>query len=196
MTVPGRYTCVSVSIVFALFVAACSGQSSFSATSPSSVGGRGVAGAVISGTMTDSSIRTLSATGLTTQTAASAPSRPVTVSVVGTNISTAVDGSGRFQLTGVPAGDVQLKFTATGLDATLMLKGVQAGDRIDIKVRLTDTTIRIEAERRDRDDDDDDEEDRDDDEFKGIVSALSGTCPDIAFALNGAKRQCQQRDGL
>lgn len=115
-----------------------------------------------------------------------AVTKPVTVTVVGTSISTTIDGSGRFHLSGVPAGDVQLRFTATGLDATLTLRGVQTGDRIDIKVRLTDTSVRIEAERRDRDDDeDDDDEGDDDDEFEGAVSGLTGTCPSIAFTLNG-----------
>ena len=112
----------------------------------------------------------------------------MTVTVVGTTISTVIDGNGRFHLTGVPPGDVQLKFTATGLDATVTLVGVQAGDRIDIKVRVTDKSVRIEAEvrerKRDDDDDDDDDEDRDDNELKGLVSALAGTCPAITFTVN------------
>jgi hypothetical protein len=119
--------------------------------------------------------------------------KPVTVSVVGTSISTTLDSARRFQLTGVPAGDVQLKFTGEGLDATLTLQDVEPGDRIDIRVRLTDTSLRIEAERRDRrgdddDDDDDDEnedEDDDDNELEGLVSALTGTCPDITFTVRG-----------
>jgi hypothetical protein len=85
----------------------------------------------------------------------------------------------------VPPGDVQLKFTATGLDATVTLAGVQANDRIDIKVRVTDTSVRIEAELRDRKRDDDDDDDDDDDELEGVVSALSGTCPAVTFTVNG-----------
>jgi hypothetical protein len=99
-------------------------------------------------------------------------------------------------LTGVPTGDVQINFKGTGLDATLTVKGVQTGDQIDITVRLTDNSIRLEAERRqprgnDNDDDSDsdsdsDSDDRDDnDEFRGAVSNLAGTCPSITFNVNG-----------
>ena len=107
--------------------------------------------------------------------------RPVTVTVVGTNISTVIDGAGRFHLDDVPTGDVTLRFMATGLDATLTLVGVKPGDRIDLKVRLTDTSVRIEAERRDRRDDGDDE----DAELKGTVSDLTGACPTLTFTMNG-----------
>jgi hypothetical protein len=115
---------------------------------------------------------------------------PITVTVVGTNISTTIDSSGRFTLNGVPAGDVQLKFAGTGLDATLTVRGVKAGDRIEITARLTDSSIRIEAERRQPksegdDDDDDKDQDRDVADIRGVVSGLTGTCPDITFALNG-----------
>jgi hypothetical protein len=115
--------------------------------------------------------------------------QPVVVTVVGTSLSTTIDGSGRFQFTDVPTGDVQLRFTGPGLDATLTVRDVQVGDRIDIKVRVTDSSVRIDAERRDRrgnggDDEDDDDED-DDNEFGGIVSGLTGTCPNITFALSG-----------
>lgn len=186
MRVVGRYGWVCVSTILALVAVACGGQTSFSPTSPTGISGRGPAGAAITGTVTGGASQ---ATFSTTEFSTMATTRPVTVSVVGTSISSVIDGSGRFHLTGVPAGDVQLRFTATGLDATLTLRGVQTGDRIDIKVRLTDTSVRIEAERRERDDDDDDEaeddDSRDGDELKGAVSALAGTCPDITFTLNG-----------
>ncbi len=82
-----------------------------------------------------------------------------------------------------------MRFTGPGLDATLTVRGVQEGDRIDIKVRVTDSSVRIDAERRDRrgddGDDDDDDEDEDDNEFSGVVSGLSGACPNITFSLNG-----------
>jgi hypothetical protein len=73
------------------------------------------------------------------------------------------------------------------------VRGVKAGDRIEITARITDSSIRIEAERRqprgNGDDDDDDDDDKDDDrdgiDIRGVVSGLTGTCPDIAFTLNG-----------
>ena len=193
MRVVLRFAALSMWTTAVLLATGC-GEASFSPTSPSVAPGRGgvsaATGAVISGTVSGA------ATPLTTSSeqATTLATSPVTVTVVGTNISTTIDGSGRFQLTNVPTGDVQLKFTGTGLDATLTVKGIQTGDRIDIRVRMTDSSIRLEAERRERrqgrdddddDDDDDDEEDRDEDEFKGTVSALSGTCPAITFTLNG-----------
>lgn len=189
MTVRPGFTTVSIGLMAALFVAAC-GQASFSPTSPSTIGGRtnvSGTGAVITGTVSGMALATTSAT----ESGTAAAAKPVTITVVGTSISTTIDGSGRFQLSDVPVGNVQLKFTATGLDATLTLTGVEAGDRIDIKVRVTDTSVRIEAEQRDRkskddddDDDDDDNDDNDDNEVKGVVSTLAGTCPDITFKVN------------
>jgi cytoskeletal protein CcmA (bactofilin family) len=71
-------------------------------------------------------------------------------------------------LNNLTVGDVQLKFTATGLDATITLRGVEAGDRIDITVRVTDSSVRIDAERRERggDGDDDDRDERESGDFR------------------------------
>lgn len=183
MTVPRRFALVCVWTSLALAAAAC-GQT-FTPTSPSAVvgGAASSSGAVITGTVNGASSQLASSTSFTT----AAVTRPVTVSVVGTSISAVIDSSSRFHLTGVPTGDVQLRFTGTGLDTTLTLRDVRAGDRIDIKVRLTDTSVRIEAERRDRhgDDRDDEDEDDDGDELEGPVSALSGTCPAVTFTVNG-----------
>jgi hypothetical protein len=197
----GRFaTFVSWTMV-ATFAAACSQAGSFSPTSPSAAGGRGApsTGAVITGTVNGMALSTLSSSDAATTFA----SLPVTVTVVGTGVSTTVDRSGRFQLTDVPTGDVQLNFKGTGLDATLTVKGVQTGDLIDITVRLTDSSIRIEADRRqprgNRDNDNDNDSDSDDDsdsdggnddgrnndlEVRGAVSGLTGTCPTITFNLN------------
>ena len=184
MSVPARFA------VFACLLSSVAGAAcgeSFSPTSPSGAGrgfGGAPSGAVITGTVTGVALATMS---LTEGFTAAATTRPVTVTVVGTNISTVIDGSGKFRLDNVPAGDVMLRFTATGLDATLTLFGVEAGDRIDLKVRVTDSSVRIEAESRDTndDDDDDDDDDEDDDELTGTVSNLIGTCPTLIFTMNG-----------
>ena len=195
MTVPGRFA-VCACLISAGAAVACGSSFSPSSTSGNSGAIKGApSGAVITGTVSGMGLASMSPTeGL----AASATSKPVTVTVVGTNISSVIDGSGKFRLENVPAGDVILRFTATGLDATLMLRGVEAGDRIDIKVRVTDTSVRIDAERResDHDDGDDDEDDEDDDdedddndnvedELTGTVSNLTGTCPTLTFTMNG-----------
>ena len=191
----GRFATASLTMV-ALFAAACSQAGLSSPTSPSAAGrGASSTGAVINGTVNGLAFSTLSSSDAATTLA----SLPVTVTVVGTSISTTVDRSGRFQLSNVPTGDVQLNFKGTGLDATLTVKGVQTGDLINITVRLTDNSIRIEADRRqprgngDNDDDDDSDDDSDSDsddgndnaDFRGVVSNVTGTCPSITFNLNG-----------
>jgi len=177
-------TCAPVLAMFALTMGC--GQSSFSPASPSTTSGR-TTGAVISGTV--SGVATTPATS--SVRASTMATQPVVVTVVGTNMSTTIDGSGRFSFTGVPTGDVQLRFTGPGLDATLTVRDVQAGDRIDIKVRVTDSSVRIDAEKRDRrgdnddDDEDDDKNDDNDDEVRGAVSGLAGACPNITFTVGG-----------
>lgn len=188
----GRFATVASWTMAAIFAAACGQTGSLSPTSPSASGGRGASssGAAISGTVNGVGLSRSTSSDAATTLA----SLPITVTVVGTSISSTVDSTGRFQLTNVPTGDVQLNFKGTGLDATLTVKGVQTGDLIDITVRLTDNSIRIEAERRQpggsRDNDDEDS-DRDSDnrndngEFRSVVSNLTGTCPSITFNLNG-----------
>jgi hypothetical protein len=190
----GRFTTLTNWTMVAILAAACSQAGSSSPTSPSVTRGGGASstGATITGTVNGIALSTLSSSDVATALA----SLPVTVTVVGTSISTTVDRNGRFQLTNVPTGDVQLNFKGTGLDATLMVKGVQTGDQINITLRLTDNSIRIEADRRqpraDRDDEDSDRDsDRDSDgrngtgDFRGAVSNLTGTCPSITFNLSG-----------
>ena len=202
MTLYARVAALAVCLVAAV-TAAC-GQTSLSPTSPSvasggpMVRGGSTSGAVITGTVNGGTQSTTSSETF----AARATTTPVTVTVVGTTISAVADGKGKFSLTGVPAGDVQLKFAGVGVDATITLFGVEAGDRIDLVVRVTGSSVRIEAERRERrnrddDDDDEDDDDGDDDEdddddrdsstteLEGVASALSGTCPDISFTLRG-----------
>ena len=187
MILYNRLAVVFVWVGLALLAVAC-GQSASSPTSPSGVGrggASGTAGATITG-----SVNGLQPSLASTSEAVAMATKPVTVTVVGTGISSTIDGSGRFRLNDVPTGDVQLKFVATGLDATLTVKGVEAGDMIDIRVRLTDSSVRIETERREsrgrgRGDDDDDDDKDDQGELKGAVAALSGTCPTITFTVSG-----------
>src|SRR5512145_1095710 len=83
------------------------GGSSKSPTAPST----STSGAVITGTVRSGAAAVQTNTG--------AAGQGVTVSVAGTDIRSGIDAAGRFSLTGVPAGDVQLKFTGTNVDATL-----------------------------------------------------------------------------
>jgi len=105
------------------------------------------------------------------------------VTIVGTNITSSVDGSGQFTLTGVPPGDVTINFAGSGVSANITLKGVTAGQEIHIEVQLNGNNARIQSEDRRRRDDGDDDDDRD--EIEGAVSGLSGTCPSLTFVVGG-----------
>jgi uncharacterized protein DUF5666 len=156
----------------------CGSESSLSPTAPSRAGATRV-GAVIMGRVTGFSRAATAPDAFTTLATTS-----LTVTIVGTNISTNVDGNGQFTLTGVPPGDVQVKFSGSGADATILLSGVSATDRITITVSLNGRNARVESERRDHDDDGEDDDD-DENELKGPVSNLSGSCPTLTFTIQG-----------
>lgn len=160
--------------------AACGGTESLSPAGPS--GFRESRGAVIIGQLTG-----IPAGASTTGTTARAEdSSKLSVTIVGTDIATEVNGIGQFELTGVPPGDVQLRFSGNGVSGTITLTGVAAGDRIHIVVALSGNAARLVREDRDDDDDDDDDnDDEDEDEFEGAVSGLIGACPSITFTVAG-----------
>jgi len=70
----------------------------------------------------------------------------VTVSIVGTNISTTTDGQGQFTLNNVPAGTVTLNFTAPGSSATITLTGIGPDDKVQISVTLNGNNARVDSE--------------------------------------------------
>ena len=163
-----------VAIIPALLVTiGCGSDASFSPTAPSATNGS--RGAVITGRVTGMSTSATTATQGTFTTMAESR---VTVTVVGANISSTVDGTGQFTLTGVPPGDVRLKFSGNGVDATITLSGVSASDRITITVALNGDAARVESEQREHD-----EDDGGDVEVEGVVSNLSGGCPTLTFTV-------------
>jgi hypothetical protein len=126
-----------------LAAAACGGgSSSVTAPSPLGTGSPGAsAGATITGFVTAPSAPRSSvamrpmATGMTVQ-------------VVGTTISVAVNADGSFTLTGVPGGDIQLRFTGQGVDATCTIAAVQAQERIEIKVTINGPIAVVVSQQR------------------------------------------------
>ena len=148
--------------------AGCGSDASYSPTAPSANGAS--RGAVIMGRVTGVSTAVTAPSVSSTMAATR-----VTVTIIGTNITAVVDGSGQFTLTGVPPGDVRLRFSGSGIDATIMLAGVSATDRITITISLNGNTGRIESEHRDDDDDEN--------ELKGAVSNLTGSCPTLTFTV-------------
>lgn len=59
------------------------------------------------------------------------------VSVTGTALQTTTDVSGRFTLSGVPSGRVELRFEGSGIDARLELEGLHSGQTLNVTVRVS-----------------------------------------------------------
>jgi hypothetical protein len=123
-------------VSIALTAIGCGGSSK-SPVAPTATGG---SGAVITGTVRSG--------GGSIAASTSAADHGVSVSVVGTNVRSGLDATGRFSLTGVPAGDLQLKFTGTGVDATLPISQVQTSQTIELVVNLAGSFATLESERR------------------------------------------------
>ena len=116
-------------VVFAI-AAACGGGP----TSPSEIAGTTIAGTVSA-----------------PQAALSSPSAAVgglTVTVVGTNLTSTVESSGYFQLAGVPSGTVTLRFSDGAMNATVQLSNVGREALIEIQVQLRGTSAVIVDEVR------------------------------------------------
>lgn len=159
--------------VFTVAAVACGGGSS-SVTGPElpATAGAVPSGATIAGTVQ-------SPTAATGDVAASSVSG-LRVSVTGTALETRTDGSGRFTLTGVPTGRVELRFEGDGIDARLEIEGLESGQTLTLTVRVSGSSAsRVEDGDDDGDDDSDDDDDDDDDqhgqdvEFEGTITGTS-----------------------
>lgn len=113
----------------ALVAAGCGGSGT-APTAPSSTGG---AGATIAGTVSGAG--------------AAAPAG-MTVAVVGTSLSAAVETSGGFHLPGVPAGNVQLQFKNASVNATAQIANVANEELVQIQVQVSGSSASIVSEVR------------------------------------------------
>lgn len=163
-------------ICLALGAASCS--DSALPTSPSATVAAGgpsamppvpTSGATIQGVVSDGNAGTL--------THFAALSVTLTVKVVGTNISAPVSASGAFVLENVPAGSVQLQFTGGTTSALSTLGGVNTGDRLDLRIRLSGTVGIVEASVHIKVDNST--------VVEGFVTSVSGGCPNLNFVVNG-----------
>ena len=68
----------------------------------------------------------------------------VTVTVVGTGMTVELSGSGKFVLTDVPAGTIQLHFSGPGIDAVLTIESVTT-EHIQLVVKLEGTSAKLES---------------------------------------------------
>ena len=128
MQTASRYLLATLCLSLAA-TAACGGGGA-APTSPSATGG---AGATIAGTVRSG--------------AASAPA-DLTVAVVGTGLSAAVESSGDFQLDGVPSGNVQLQFRNASVNATAQIPNVADDQLVRIQVLLNGSTASVVSEER------------------------------------------------
>jgi hypothetical protein len=98
------------------------------------------------------------------------------VAVVGTGITVPIGAAGQFVLSGVPAGTVQLRFTAPGTSATLTLTGLEAGQQVTISISLTPSSAAIQSEHRSG---------GGGLNVNGILSNFTGTSDAFEFMVNG-----------
>jgi hypothetical protein len=119
------------------------GSASLSQVAPSAAN----SGATISGRVSTPAVPT-AARSLDTATSSfsTMEARGVTITVVGTGVSTVADAQGQFTLTSVPAGTVQLNFSGPGSSATVTISGVGPNDQVQITVTLNGNSARVDSE--------------------------------------------------
>ncbi len=83
-----------------------------------------------------------------TAPAVGSASDPLKVQVVGTDLVAVVSAAGQFTLADVPPGQVSLRFTGGGVDATVTIAQVGAGETITINVVVLGTSAVVESEVR------------------------------------------------
>jgi hypothetical protein len=148
--------------------AACGGtdSASMSPVAPSIAPAPSGPGASISGRvggLTAASVAAASAAGVL-DIVRPMETRSVTVSIVGTSVSTTTDGGGNFTLTNVPAGTVQLNFSAPGSSAVVTISGVGPDDHVQIVVTLNGNNARLESEQHSKPDSNG--------EFVGLITSV------------------------
>jgi hypothetical protein len=65
------------------------------------------------------------------------------ISVVGTQTATQADASGRFALSGLPAGTAGVRFQAPGIDSTLQIRGLVPRQTMRISVRINGRAVTL-----------------------------------------------------
>ena len=76
------------------------------------------------------------------------PATGMTVTIVGTNLSSTVLDSGYFQLIGVPSGNVRLLFRDAVVNATLSIANVGSTQLVQIEVQVSGTSATVVSEER------------------------------------------------
>jgi hypothetical protein len=152
----------------ALLSSACGGHSGSPTSPTTSMSSAGAA--TISGTVQGGGASAMLAAS------AGAALTGVTVSVVGTSISSGVDAAGRFALMNVPPGNVQLRISGGGVDATVSLTPLQAAQTVEIVVVVTGANASVESEVRNG---------GGESELEGRVESLPPTTAALTFKAAG-----------
>jgi hypothetical protein len=102
----------------------------------------------------------------------------MSVAAEGTASSSTVDSAGHFQLIGVPSGDVRLRFTATGVNASTTVPQVAEQQHVEITVAVSGTTATIVADVRGGSGTADSSAEAD-----GMVTSVTGSCPVLTLVI-------------
>ncbi|HEX5070192.1 MAG TPA: DUF5666 domain-containing protein [Vicinamibacterales bacterium] len=133
-----RFLSASIVLLALTVVGACSNNPS----APSGSSGVTINGSIISPGGSASALSNGPSAGITVVPPG------LTVTANSNGASAIVDAAGRFALLNVPPGNVELRFNAPGVLATVTLTGVESGQTVDITVALTTTTAEVESDRR------------------------------------------------
>jgi len=117
----------------ALLVSACGQWSPPLPTAPSNASDGATITGTVAGIPSSMALETAASTGA-----------GGTVTVVGTNITAAISGSGKFVLKGLPSGTLQLRFEGPDFNATVTVHNVQT-EHIQLTVTVNGSHATIEA---------------------------------------------------
>jgi hypothetical protein len=97
---------------------------------------------------------------------------PQTVTASGSSVSGQIDTAGRFTLSGIPPGQVELRFDGPGGSASLPVGLLTDGQHVAITVTLNGTTATLAGREHAV-------------ELHGALTGLTGTCPTVSFTVMG-----------
>jgi hypothetical protein len=162
---------LGLTLLAAILASACG--SGKAPTEPSTTGTTTGTPVGLSATITGS---VQGATSALTSASSGAALTGVTVSVMGTNLSTSVDGAGRFTLTNVPTGTVQLQLSGGGANATVPLGTVEPSQVVDVVLAVAGSSASLESAVRSG---------AGDAQLEGRVESLPPTMPALTFKAAG-----------
>ena len=161
---------LGLTLVAALLAGACGGSSPSSPSAATPAPGTTAGSAMITG-----SVQGASASAMTAASNGVALTG-VTVTVLGTGISSTVDAGGRFTLMNVPPGTVQLQLTGGGANATVTISSIQASQTVDVVLAVAGSIASLESEVRTG---------TGEAELEGRVESLPPTQPALTFKAAG-----------